>query len=154
MKATFHERQLTVSILLITQEQPGKVLLVHHKKHNCWIQQGGHVEKDENPFEAALREGREETGLDLSPWLKLDPPIDEYAQVLPTPDYTAEYLIPARADEPEHFHVDWLYVIRLPEEVNVQLEESAASEIGWFTLEETLKLPMFENTRYLLHKFM
>lgn len=148
------EKQLTASILVIAQTQPSRVLLIHHKKHGTWIQSGGHVEKHENPLETALRELQEETGLDVSAYLQPGPRIDPMAQLLPLPDHTAEYVIPAHGDEPAHFHVDWLYVVRLPEMVELTNEERSAHDLGWFTLKEALELPMFENTKDLVRRFI
>lgn len=42
-----------------------RVLLVHHKKFNLWLQPGGHIELDEDPIEALHREIMEETGLHI-----------------------------------------------------------------------------------------
>jgi 8-oxo-dGTP diphosphatase len=42
-----------------------KVLLVWHKKHNEWLPPGGHIEQNESPNDAVLREVMEETGLDV-----------------------------------------------------------------------------------------
>lgn len=42
-----------------------KVLLVHHKKLDLWLPVGGHLNKDETPDKALLREIKEETGLDV-----------------------------------------------------------------------------------------
>jgi ADP-ribose pyrophosphatase YjhB (NUDIX family) len=39
------------------------VVLHRHKRLGLWLQPGGHVEGDEWPHDAALRETREETGL-------------------------------------------------------------------------------------------
>lgn len=42
-----------------------RVLLVHHKKLATWLPPGGHVEINELPDDAAIREFREETGLQV-----------------------------------------------------------------------------------------
>ena len=42
-----------------------KLLLIHHKKLNLWLPVGGHIEKDETPDQALLREIKEEVGLDV-----------------------------------------------------------------------------------------
>ena len=42
----------------------GRVLLVHHKKLGLWLPVGGHINRNETPDEALLREIKEEVGLD------------------------------------------------------------------------------------------
>lgn len=44
----------------------GKVLLIHHRKLNLWLPVGGHIDQNETPDEALLREIKEEVGLDVS----------------------------------------------------------------------------------------
>lgn len=43
---------------------PRGVLLHQHKRLGIWIQPGGHVDPGETPWEAALRETAEETGIE------------------------------------------------------------------------------------------
>lgn len=47
----------------IVHNESGQVLMVHHKKLQRWMCPGGHIERDELPDEAVLREVFEETGL-------------------------------------------------------------------------------------------
>lgn len=154
MKATPGEKQLTASVLLVADTEPQRVLLVNHIKHGCWLQPGGHVEPNENPLECALREAEEKTGLDLSAWLQPGPKIDTYAHLIPPPDYSAEYRIPAYGDDPAHYHVDWLYVVHVPDMLPLRLEKQAAQDIGWFTLAETEAMPMFANTHHFLRELL
>jgi 8-oxo-dGTP diphosphatase len=46
----------------------GKVLIRKHEKYHLWIGVGGHIELDEDPNQAAIREVREEVGLDVKLW--------------------------------------------------------------------------------------
>lgn len=45
-----------------------KVLLRFHDKYKIWLSVGGHVELDEDPTQAAVREVKEEVGLDILLW--------------------------------------------------------------------------------------
>jgi 8-oxo-dGTP pyrophosphatase MutT (NUDIX family) len=42
-----------------------KVLLRKHDKFKIWLSVGGHIELDEDPTETAVREAKEEVGLDV-----------------------------------------------------------------------------------------
>ncbi len=42
-----------------------KVLLIHHKKLDMWLPVGGHIEQNETPDAAVLREAKEEVNLDI-----------------------------------------------------------------------------------------
>ncbi len=42
-----------------------KVLLRVHEKYHKWLSVGGHIELDEDPNQAAIREVKEEVGLDV-----------------------------------------------------------------------------------------
>lgn len=42
-----------------------KVVMINHRTLGIWICPGGHVELDEDPEEAVIREAREETGLEI-----------------------------------------------------------------------------------------
>ncbi|MBI1840272.1 MAG: NUDIX domain-containing protein, partial [Verrucomicrobia bacterium] len=61
--AHIHDKiDFTVAIFLIDQ---GRVLLVLHKRLKKWLPLGGHIELDEDPETAALREAKEESGYDI-----------------------------------------------------------------------------------------
>jgi 8-oxo-dGTP pyrophosphatase MutT (NUDIX family) len=45
---------------------PRGVVLLEHKRLGIWLQPGGHIDPDETPWDAALRESREETGLEVA----------------------------------------------------------------------------------------
>ena len=61
--AHIHEKiDFTVVIFVV---RDGKVLVIHHKKLDRWLPLGGHIELDEDPEQAALRETKEESGLDV-----------------------------------------------------------------------------------------
>src|SRR6266478_6933292 len=58
-----HEKiDFTVAIFVVSNEQ---VLLIHHRQLDKWLPLGGHIELDEDPETAALREAREESGLEV-----------------------------------------------------------------------------------------
>ena len=61
--AHIHEKiDFTVAIFIV---HDAKILLIHHRKLDKWLPLGGHIELDEDPEQAALREAKEESGLDV-----------------------------------------------------------------------------------------
>lgn len=76
-----------------------RALLMHHRKLGRWLQPGGHADGDAQLARVALREAGEETGLmDLV----VDPGILDLDR----------HAIPARGNEPEHWHYDVRFVVR------------------------------------------
>ena len=64
--AHIHEKiDFTVGVFVVYKN---KVLLRFHDKYHFWAFVGGHIELDEDPVEAALRETKEEVGLDVTLW--------------------------------------------------------------------------------------
>lgn len=53
--------------------EKGRTLLIYHRKIRMWLPPGGHIDPHELPCEAAVREVREETGLEVE---LLSPPSD------------------------------------------------------------------------------
>lgn len=76
-----------------------RVLLLHHRKLDRWLQPGGHADGDPDLQRVALREAQEETGLVQ---LCMEQAIFDLDR----------HRIPARGSEPEHWHHDVRYVAR------------------------------------------
>jgi len=148
------EKHYTSSVILISDTKPAKTLLIHHKKYDKWMPPGGHQDPNENPVETAIRETREETGLDISDALGRFERLDAGASLIPQPQYFLEEgPIPAFGDQPEHFHLDHVYVVRVPHQEPVHNQDESHA-IGWFTLEESEKLHSFDNVHQMLRKEM
>ena len=110
-----------------------KVLLRMHDKYKIWLSVGGHVELDEDPVQAAIREVKEEVGLDV----KL---------VGELPDYNKTYerfreLLPPRFMNRHHVsdsheHVTMIY-FGTSETDQVQAGgHDKSDDWHWFSLEE------------------
>ena len=94
------EGHLTGSAFVVAGDGT-RVLLLHHRKLDRWLQPGGHADPGETSGEAvALREVREETGLAA---VHLHP-------AAPRPLDVDVHEIPARPGEPAHAHLDLRYL--------------------------------------------
>ena len=87
-----------------------RTLLHWHKRLEQWMPPGGHIEPDEDPVQAVLREVREETGLAAeiipsSPALPFD-----YPEQLPAPYTILVEDIPGPGEP--HQHIDLIYFCR------------------------------------------
>lgn len=125
-----------------------KFLLIHHNKLRKWVAPGGHVEAGEAPHQTAIREVKEETGLDtqllhLFPYPNVATP--SVPQV-PTPYCILHEYIPPWGNDDAHMHIDLIYVVEPLDhmlEVIAKLDEIKAA--GWFRVEEIGLLETFEN---------
>jgi 8-oxo-dGTP pyrophosphatase MutT (NUDIX family) len=147
------EKHFTASVWIITKTKPRKVLLIHHKKFDKWLQPGGHIEKFENPVEAAIREVKEETGVDISSLAEEIIKLNKEGAFLPVPRFLMEQILPENPKEPRHFHLDIQYVIEISQqEVQHNLYESYG--IGWFTKEEARKLNTYPDAIMIIEKLL
>jgi|TARA_B110000263_G_C15237745_1_gene477834 8-oxo-dGTP pyrophosphatase MutT (NUDIX family) len=85
-----------------------QVLLHRHKKINQLLPPGGHLELNETPVDAVLREVKEETGLDVELIFDKTTVSFSYPLHIPTP----EIILLEDIQDPEtgfHQHIDFIY---------------------------------------------
>jgi len=124
-------REFTATVYILKEE---KVLLIFHKKHKKWLPPGGHLNEGELPFEGAIREAKEETGLDIALIPEENVWIEEYS--IPRPYMCLLENIPG---EPAHQHIDLIFVGRpIGGEERVNSQETDG--MRWFSLREVEKL--------------
>lgn len=138
------EKHDTSTVFLITQEKPHRILLVHHKKLDRWLPPGGHQELMENAYQAVVREAKEETGIDITNYMPSPQHMDSRSISLPVPRFILEEKIDAHKDQPEHYHLDMIFVVYIPYQ-SVAVQKSESHAIGWFTKEDLVSLKMFDN---------
>jgi len=99
-------RDFTVAVLVVRDQ---RILLHWHAKLGRWLPPGGHIEPDELPDEAALREVMEETGVEAKLVSTPLNPINLPGQ----PRQLARPLGIQLADiGPDHQHIDLVYLAR------------------------------------------
>jgi len=101
-------RHFTASGIVLSHDE--QVLLIQHRKLGMWLYPGGHIEPDEDPMQAVLREVAEETGLTCR--IVTESRFGHPATtVLPAPFTILVHDIPANAQAPLHQHIDMVYVL-------------------------------------------
>lgn len=101
-----HEKiDFTVALLIVHES---RILLVLHRKLGRWLPIGGHIELDEDPEMAALREGREETGLEIELVGERPPTTEPGTRALIAPRFLDIHRISAT-----HEHIGMIYLARV-----------------------------------------
>ncbi|MBV9547453.1 MAG: NUDIX domain-containing protein [Chloroflexi bacterium] len=119
-----------------------RVLLRWHDRMHSWLQVGGHADPAEtDPFAIALREAREETGLqDLVAWPDESRPRILQVAVVP---------VPAGRGEPAHHHADVRYGLSTAQPDAI-IPENEGAQLRWMTLEEAESAVAEDNLRVSL----
>lgn len=103
-------------------------LLTQHKKMNMWLQFGGHSDDHPNVVETAIRETREESGLD-----------DIRQSILGNSIFDIDvHTIPAGGKMPEHVHYDvrFLLIANRQDQLTVSAE---SNDLAWILLEDAAR---------------
>ncbi len=117
-----------------------KVLLTHHKKLNLWLQPGGHADGDSDILRVAWREAREESGID-----GVAPINGEIFDV-------DVHLIPARKDEPQHYHYDVRFAFVAPEGAQFVVSEES-HDLRWVSRQELSQLKVDQSVERMAEKW-
>lgn len=109
--------------------------MIFHRKLRKWLPPGGHIEPHELPDDAAVREVREETGLDVD--LVGQRGLDGRAgrQLIRPEGIQLEEIAPG------HEHVDLVYFARPRDDAALPIRESPeVQHAGWYTVDDLASL--------------
>lgn len=119
-----------------------KILLVKHKKNRRWTQPGGHIEGNETPEEAALREVYEETGIRVHLLGERFPREDDFIRPLGIQKNRR-----TTDDGETHMHIDIIYAAIPNEDKPLVLNKEESDDINWFTREELDHIDCFPDIK-------
>jgi 8-oxo-dGTP pyrophosphatase MutT (NUDIX family) len=118
-----HEKiDFTVAIFVVHEN---RILLIHHRKLDKWLPVGGHVELDEDPEQAALREAREESGFEVELIGERPPTTGAGTRALIAPRFLDIHRI-----TDTHEHIGLIYWAR-PKQGELRLAEAEHHDIRW-----------------------
>ena len=122
---------MTASAWVVTPQR-SKVLMVYHRLYDSWSWTGGHADGEEDLLAVALREVREETGVQC-----LRPVTEEI--------YSLEVLTVDGHEKhgryvPSHLHLNVTYLLEAEEDQPLRVCEAENSGVAWFSLADALSV--------------
>jgi 8-oxo-dGTP pyrophosphatase MutT (NUDIX family) len=144
--AHIHEKiDFTVAIFVVSD---GRVLLVHHRQLGRWLPLGGHIELDEDPEQAALREAEEESGLKVELIGDRPPTTGPGTRALIAPRFLDIHRITGT-----HEHIGMIYWAR-PKTGEARLAAAEHHDIRWCSAADldTLQPPMSDAVKWYCRK--
>jgi 8-oxo-dGTP pyrophosphatase MutT (NUDIX family) len=144
--AHIHEKiDFTVAVFIV---RDGKVLLVHHRKLNKWLPVGGHIELDEDPEQAAVRESQEESGFEVELLGDRPPTTEPGTRALIAPRFLDIHRI-----TDTHEHIGLIYWAR-PKAGSMALAAEEHHDICWCAADDldALHPPMSNAVKWYCRK--
>jgi len=128
--AHIHEKiDFVVEVFIVHKN---KVLLRKHDKYKIWLSVGGHIELHEDPVEAAIREVKEEVGLDVELFFgdKNITYLDGFKSI-PPPEFLGRHRI-----NEAHEHIVFVYFAKSATDKLILSETEKTEECRWFSIED------------------
>lgn len=125
----------------VVNEAGSNVLLTHHKKLNKWFQLGGHADGESDILKAALIEVEEESGLAA------------FEAITPEIFDIDIHAIPARKDEPEHYHYDVRFTVRATGGDDYIVSEES-HDLSWVKIERLAEYTQEESMLRMARKWI
>lgn len=116
---------------LVVDADGARVVVLHHRKLDRWLQPGGHCDGDANLAAVALREATEETGIDGLRVLPVAVDLDVHEVAPP--------------DDGPHLHLDVRYLVHAPPGAE-PAGNHESNDIRWASLDDLAGLDLDEGT--------
>lgn len=133
---------ITASGWVVNYERT-KVLMAYHKIYDSWAWLGGHADGNKNLLEVAIKEIKEESGLN---------------EVRPITEdiYSLEVLVVSGHEKksayvPSHLHLNITYIFEADETAQLKINEDENTAVSWFQKEKAIQMssePWFKERIY------
>lgn len=126
----------------ILNESMDKTLMIHHNIYQSWGWTGGHADGNTNLLEVALKEAKEETGVESFPLSTEIASLD----ILPVPPHEKNGKVVNT-----HLHLTATYLLVAKEDARLTVKPDENSGVSWLAVEELknyciepIMLPIYE----------
>lgn len=120
----------TASSWVVNKERT-KILMIYHKIYNSWTWTGGHADGDKNLLYTAIRELKEETGVENVNILKDD--------IFSLESICVNGHIKRGKYVSSHLHFNLTYLLEVDEIENLKIKEDENSGVKWIPITEINK---------------
>lgn len=133
----------TASNLIVNKERT-KILMIYHNIYKSWAWTGGHADGDNDLLHVALKEAKEETGLNN---LKLLSDGIYGLQIL-----TVDSHIKRGKFISSHLHLDCCFLLEADEGDELKIKEDENSGVKWIDIDEATKVTNEEKMKPIYAK--
>ncbi|MGA3020772.1 MAG: NUDIX domain-containing protein [Candidatus Micrarchaeales archaeon] len=131
-----------------------KTLLLEHKNINKWLPPGGHVEENETPMEAAIREALEETGLRVKILDSAGGKRIKYKNAEEPPRPMAILLEKVPYKTGPHIHFDLVYLAKPISRKTSRVKKGESNRFRWVGKEEIEGIDTYEDVKDLMKRIL
>jgi len=127
----------------ILNQSLDKMLMIHHNIYNTWTWTGGHADGDSDLLEVAIREAKEETGIeDIKPLFEGVASID----IVPVFGHMKKGKYVS-----SHLHLNTTYILIADEKSPLTVNEHETTGVRWVPVEQ---LNVYSNEPYLVDIYL
>ena len=129
----------------IVNKERTKVLLIYHNIYDAWTWTGGHADGESDFLSVAIREAKEETGVDVKPLSNSFVILD----ILPVWGHVKNGKWVST-----HQHLSVCYLMEADENQDTRIKEDENSGVKWVPVEDVLKTCREVEMHYVYKKLM
>lgn len=120
---------MTASSWIVNKDRT-KVLMIYHNIYKSWAWTGGHADGNINLLEVAIKEAKEETGIEN---LKVIYPHIYSLEKLEVQEHIKNGKV-----VPFHYHLNLTYLLEADESEILKIKVDENSAVSWFPLDEAI----------------
>ena len=134
-----YDGHFTGSAWIISPEKD-KILMTHHKKLGMWLQLGGHADGEKDLLKVALREAKEESGI-------------QHFNILRDEIFDLDiHKIPKQMNQPSHKHYDIRFLLETDPVFNEISVSDESYDVAWIPIDDVIGLNPENSIKRMVEK--